>query len=84
MKVLDDQDTPGDEHDKDHGGLSSDLCAVHFDMAYADDGDGWTEVARGCRTGRGRHQVKHRSVLDACPAELKSFLASEFPSFSIN
>ena len=31
VDVLDEQNTPGDEHYKDIGGRSSNLCAVHFD-----------------------------------------------------
>ena len=51
---------------------------------YADDDDGWTEVARGRRSGRVRHQVEHRSVLDACTAKLKKFSGVRIPRFSIN
>ena len=40
VHVLDEQDKAGEDAEKDIGGLSNALCAVHFGMTYADDEDG--------------------------------------------
>ena len=44
----------------------------HFDMTYAGDDDGWTEVTRGRRTVRGGQQVENRAVHDEWTTALRS------------